>query len=176
MQADDQDEKRQNEIHNWNTMPMTVPKTLPTTSHPSAEPSVGSEPFFLLFILYFFFIFSFQNITYAWRRREQKLHDCWWPLRPLTNFEQTHGLQRNPLTSDNTLHDWAQHDWADCLAWQRHDWIQYDMWTTNRCQWDKQILLQMCWDTNHSLACADACTAHFTIIYKNSIEHMNVPS
>ena len=46
MQADDQDEKRQNEIHNWNTMPMTVPKTLPTTSHPSAEPSVGSEPFF----------------------------------------------------------------------------------------------------------------------------------
>ena len=78
----------------------------------------------------------------------------------LIDFRQTHWLTHWLTTAHVTT---GHSTTGQTITCQRRDWLQYGMWTTNRCQWDKQILLQMCWDTNHSLACADACTAHFTI-------------
>ena len=78
----------------------------PPTSRPLAKPRGGKWAFHLLLLLRLFT--SQYHICQETTRT--KHDDYWWPMGPLTNFEQTRWLQRNSLTNDNTRHDWIQHD------------------------------------------------------------------
>ena len=117
------------------------------TSHPLAKPNVGSERSnFHLLLLPFLTSIWHMSADDANKSRCLLVR----PHRKLTNL--THWLQ----TKTDSLTHWlttthvttGHSTTGQTNTCKRHDWPQYDMWTTNHCRWENEILLQVCWVRN----------------------------